>query len=410
MTGEGHREAVASRHARAGDATRPQALAPAADVLLRDAVRASPELRDQGRPGDYRVVLVDLDRVSETRRCARERTAAGCLPDGPWSVSALIVRSPRSTSCCQAGRKPVARVRPAPPASRHMAARQTLTPRAGAAGGYQRRAGPAPAPSAVNQLARFKTLEAPSSMPSSPSGLRCHAGRRPDVLLEVLHEGGGGWFHPDRMRRHPITCDRALTSIEAPDTSGALRGGAYGRRRRRHKVVRSDRRRHGRVGLSDKSARATPPRRALRGRRRDLLFGFSRGAYTARSGRPDPQLRHPQERTRAGPRGVPDLPDPRRRRDGEQAKAFRRVFSRRAALRSVPGRVEHGRRARHARCSVRLFNRRLRLHDGKLSSIVKNAFQALASTSNGASTGDGRRTTRAADQRIDQAWFPGAHS
>jgi uncharacterized protein (DUF2235 family) len=146
-----------------------------------------------------------------------------------------------------------------------------------------------------------------------------------------------------------------------------------------------------------------------------FLFGFSRGAYTARSlaglirncgilKNPDDALIHEAYqiyRTRGdGP-------------DSEQAKAFSREFSH-------PGNVE-------IKClgvwdtvgalgipvqSFDFFNRHFyELHDVKLSSIVRNAFQALAIDEN-------RREYEATvwdpserpDQRIDQAWFPGAHS
>ena len=145
------------------------------------------------------------------------------------------------------------------------------------------------------------------------------------------------------------------------------------------------------------------------------VFGFSRGAYTARSlvglirncgilKEPDDMLVHEAYliyRTRDD--GA----------DSEQAKAFRREFAR-------PGNVE-------IKClgvwdtvgalgipvqSFGFFNRHFyEFHDTKLSSTVKNAFQALA-------IDEHRQEYEATlwspserpDQRIEQAWFPGAHS
>ena len=145
------------------------------------------------------------------------------------------------------------------------------------------------------------------------------------------------------------------------------------------------------------------------------VFGFSRGAYTARSlvglirncgilKEPDDMLVHEAYliyRTRDD--GA----------DSEQAKAFRRESAR-------PGNVE-------IKClgvwdtvgalgipvqSFGFFNRRFyEFHDTKLSSTVKNAFQALA-------IDEHRQEYEATlwspserpDQRIEQAWFPGAHS
>lgn len=146
-----------------------------------------------------------------------------------------------------------------------------------------------------------------------------------------------------------------------------------------------------------------------------FVFGFSRGAYTARSLvgliRNCGILREPRDdlileayliyRTRDdGP-------------DSDQARSFR-------SQAAHPGNPE-------IKClgvwdtvgalgipvqSFNFFNRRFyEFHDIKLSSIVKNAFQALA-------IDEHRREYEATmwspserpDQRLEQAWFPGAHS
>jgi uncharacterized protein (DUF2235 family) len=146
-----------------------------------------------------------------------------------------------------------------------------------------------------------------------------------------------------------------------------------------------------------------------------FLFGFSRGAYTARSlaglirncgilKRPNDKLVHEAYQIyRTRDDGV----------ESEQARAFRRAAAH-------PGNVE-------IKClgvwdtvgalgipvqSFDFFNRHFyRFHDTNLSSIVKNAFQALA-------IDEHRRDYEAtlwnpserADQRLEQVWFPGAHS
>jgi uncharacterized protein (DUF2235 family) len=146
-----------------------------------------------------------------------------------------------------------------------------------------------------------------------------------------------------------------------------------------------------------------------------FLFGFSRGAYTARSlvG----LVRNCGILKEADEKLVHEAYQIYRTRDegaeSEQAKAFRREAAH-------PGSVE-------IKClgvwdtvgalgipvkSFDFFNQHFyQFHDTKLSSIVKNAFQSLA-------IDEHRREYEATlwqpsermDQRIEQVWFPGAHS
>jgi hypothetical protein len=146
-----------------------------------------------------------------------------------------------------------------------------------------------------------------------------------------------------------------------------------------------------------------------------FLFGFSRGAYTARSlvG----LIRNCGILKVADEMLVHEAYQIYRTRDegaeSEQAKAFRRAAAH-------PENVE-------IKClgvwdtvgalgipvkSFDFFNHHFyHFHDTKLSSIVKNAFQALA-------IDEHRQEYEAAlwqpsermDQRIEQVWFPGAHS
>ena len=144
-----------------------------------------------------------------------------------------------------------------------------------------------------------------------------------------------------------------------------------------------------------------------------FIFGFSRGAYTARSLggliRNCGVLREPRVglineahqiyRTRGD--GA----------DSEQAAAFRRKFARETEIECLGVWDTVGALGIPLR-SFDFFNRQFyEFHDTKLSGMVKNAFQALAldehrepyqATMWNPSTRPG--------QRLEQAWFPGAHA
>jgi uncharacterized protein (DUF2235 family) len=146
-----------------------------------------------------------------------------------------------------------------------------------------------------------------------------------------------------------------------------------------------------------------------------FVFGFSRGAYTARSlvgmirncgllRQPDPELVHEAYqiyRTRND--GV----------DSAQARAFRAHFA-------WPGHPE-------IQClgvwdtvgalgiplqSFGFFNRSFyEFHDVQLSSIVRNAFQALAIDEHRQEyVGTLWSPSARPEQRVEQKWFPGAHA
>ena len=146
-----------------------------------------------------------------------------------------------------------------------------------------------------------------------------------------------------------------------------------------------------------------------------FLFGFSRGAYTARS--------------LAGlirNCGVPKTPSPdliktayalyRRRDDashprGIEARLFRRMHAHETRIRcigvwdtvgalGIPG------------GGFRWLNRRWAFHDVDLSSTVDNAFQALAADEERKVFVPSlwRRQPGSNGQRLEQVWFAGAHS
>lgn len=146
-----------------------------------------------------------------------------------------------------------------------------------------------------------------------------------------------------------------------------------------------------------------------------FLFGFSRGAYTARSLvgliRNCGILKEPDDKLTQEAYQIYRTRDDGA--DSEHARAFRREFAR-------PGTIEIkflgawdtvGALGLPLQ-SFSFFSRPFyEFHDTKLSSIVKNAFQALA-------IDEHRREYEATlwdpserpNQRLEQAWFPGAHS
>jgi len=146
-----------------------------------------------------------------------------------------------------------------------------------------------------------------------------------------------------------------------------------------------------------------------------FLFGFSRGAYTARS--TAGFIRKCGLLKRENAFRIDEAYDFYRRRDdashptGAEAQNFRRKYSQEIRIKfigvwdtvgalGIPFGI------------LRVFNRVLEFHDVKLSSYVENAFQALAI--------DEKRKifvpaiwegqAHAVDQVLEQAWFAGAHS
>ena len=146
-----------------------------------------------------------------------------------------------------------------------------------------------------------------------------------------------------------------------------------------------------------------------------FLFGFSRGAYTARS--TAGLIRNCGLLRREHASRIDEAYAFYRRRDdtshptGAEAQNFRRMYSHEIRIKFIGvwdtvgalG-IPYG--------ILRVFNRRVEFHDVKLSSYVENAFQALAI--------DEKRKffvpaiweaqASAVDQVLEQAWFAGAHS
>jgi uncharacterized protein (DUF2235 family) len=144
-----------------------------------------------------------------------------------------------------------------------------------------------------------------------------------------------------------------------------------------------------------------------------FIFGFSRGAYTARSLggliRNCGVLREPRARL------INEAHQIYRTRgdgaDSEQARAFRSRFAREVEIECLGVWDTVGALGIPLR-SFDFFNRQFyEFHDTRLSGAVRNAFQALA-------LDEHRQPYQATmwdpssrpGQRLEQAWFPGAHA
>ncbi|MBI2764308.1 MAG: DUF2235 domain-containing protein [Chloroflexi bacterium] len=156
------------------------------------------------------------------------------------------------------------------------------------------------------------------------------------------------------------------------------------------------------------------------------FFGFSRGAFTARSTvglirkchllRKEHSHRFPEAYAIYRKRDDPKLPPNQRGPDSDEAKAFREryctpikvtclgVWDTVGAL-GIPGHLG-------GTFLGKMINRDFQFHDVKISStVVRNAYQALAI--------DEKRAPfepaiwwreRNTEQALEQAWFPGGHS
>ena len=146
-----------------------------------------------------------------------------------------------------------------------------------------------------------------------------------------------------------------------------------------------------------------------------FLFGFSRGAYTARS--TAGLIRNCGLLRREHASRIDEAYAFYRRRDdashptGAEAQNFRRMYSHEIRIKFIGvwdtvgalG-IPYG--------ILRVFNRRVEFHDVKLSSYVENAFQALAIDENRKFFVPAiwEAQASAVDQVLEQAWFAGAHS
>lgn len=231
----------------------------------------------------------------------------------------------------------------------------------------------------------------------------------------------GTWNTPDQRRGgtlSPTNVAKVALTVAAEDAAGVEQRTFY---QRGVGTGRWDRIRGGAFGLGlSHGVRETYRFVAENYEPGDELFffGFSRGAYTARStvgfirncgilrrdqlGRIDEAYALYRSRTaRTAPRGI-------------EAQLFRRSYSRETTIRFVGvwdtvgalGIPLSGLRL------VNLLNRRWQFHDTTLSSTVDAAFHALAIDEfRGAfRPAIWSKSDRAKDQRLEQVWFSGAHS
>lgn len=178
------------------------------NALFGDSIRGvGPQtFRARTGPGEFMVTLLHPDgNATTTPRQARDGTLDIVFPESEWTISGVIIRSaaPEAELAAQAWPEPVARPVFAHIKPRRVTAGRPLT--------LTLRVTPVSGATSVrlhyrplNQLARFKTLEAPPSkavftIPAEEITPEW------DLLyyFEVLNSQKSGWFHPDPAKATP---------------------------------------------------------------------------------------------------------------------------------------------------------------------------------------------------------------
>ena len=173
------------------------------DVLFRDYIsgKGPQRFRVKTAPGEYTVLFLHPDRT-ETR--SRLQTEGDSLfipfPEGPWSVSGMVIQRSGATAAAASTSEPQFGPRPqlSHVAPKTTEAGKSLTLTLGISS-------PSEASAirlhyrAVNQLVEFKTLEASPSQEVTftiPGG---EISAKWDLMyyFEVLNKVKGGWFEPD---------------------------------------------------------------------------------------------------------------------------------------------------------------------------------------------------------------------
>jgi len=172
-----------------------------AGVLYRDFIsgKGPQKFRLKAPDGDYEVLFVHPDKTVDKRQAHSDGTLSITFPEGEWSISGLVIKGARSREPLPKWTVPKSMTRPAmshepPPRA---APDEELTLRLGVT------------PSAhvtavrlhyrpVNQLAKFKTLEAkaPLAVFHIPAE---DVSPKWDLMyyFEVLNDQKTGWFQPD---------------------------------------------------------------------------------------------------------------------------------------------------------------------------------------------------------------------
>jgi hypothetical protein len=177
------------------------------DVLYRDYIRGKGAqiFGVKVAPGEYKVALLHPDRTSNELHLRAENGRLTIpMPIADWSVSGIVVKgttpAPRYPPPYVIGAIPRPALRHTPPTIAHpgkpLSLQLTIT-----GGGAVRSVRLYYRP--VNQLAKFKMLEAaPGAEFTIPAS---DISPRWDLMyyFEVLNERDGGWFQPDPLRETP---------------------------------------------------------------------------------------------------------------------------------------------------------------------------------------------------------------
>jgi hypothetical protein len=176
------------------------------DLLFRDYIRGrgAQAFGVKAPPGEYKVQLLHPDRsVDELNLRAENGKLTIPFPAGEWSVSGIVVKGSNPPPAYP---PPMPAAQPARPQMRHeppstAPANQPISLQLAISGGSVRTVRLYFRP--VNQLAKFKMLEAaPGAEFTIPAA---DVSPRWDLMyyFEILNDRNNGWFEPDPLRETP---------------------------------------------------------------------------------------------------------------------------------------------------------------------------------------------------------------
>jgi hypothetical protein len=187
------------------------------DVLFRDFIRGSgaQQFVLKAPAGDYEVLFLHPDRTVDSKPARSDGTLSIAFPEGEWSVSGLVIKGPRS-------KEPPPEWRPPKPLPRPTIAHDP-PPMAWTGEPLPLRLHVSPAHVTmvrlhyrpVNQLAKFKTLEAkPGGVFQIPAE---DVSANWDLMyyFEVLNDQKTGWFQPDPLVATPYYVVKVNSKQEA---------------------------------------------------------------------------------------------------------------------------------------------------------------------------------------------------
>jgi hypothetical protein len=176
------------------------------DLLFRDYIRGrgTQSFGVKAEPGEYKVQLLHPDRtVDDLKLHAENGMITIPFPAGEWSVSGIVVKGSKveqADSLPSVQRFPRPQMRHDPPSTAQ--AGQPIPLKLAISGAahvrtvrlYYR---------PVNQLEKFKMLEAPPGTGFTIPGSDVSARWELMYYFEVLNDLNGGWFQPDPLRETP---------------------------------------------------------------------------------------------------------------------------------------------------------------------------------------------------------------